>query len=47
MIEIKNLDFKYHGNKKKTLENINIDIKSGEFFGIIGPNGAEKQHCLN
>ncbi len=42
MIEIKNLDFKYHGNKKKTLENINIDIKSGEFFGIIGPNGAGK-----
>lgn len=28
------------------VENINVDIKQGEIFGILGPNGAGKTTTL-
>lgn len=40
LIETKNLT-KYYG-KVKGIENINLAIEEGEFFGFIGPNGAGK-----
>ena len=44
MIQIKNVSFSY--NTKKVLEDINLQINSGEFVGIIGPNGSGKTTLL-
>ena len=32
---------KYYG-KNKGIENINLEVKSGEIFGFVGKNGAGK-----
>lgn len=41
MIEIKNVSKSYVKNKK-SIENLNLEIKDGEIFGFLGPNGAGK-----
>jgi len=40
IIEIINLSKSFKG--KKVLNDINLSIKQGEFFGLIGPNGSGK-----
>src|SRR5664280_3351954 len=40
LIEIKNLSAGYDDNV--VLENINLDVFSGDFIGVIGPNGGGK-----
>lgn len=52
MIELKNLTKVYKGTagEVKALENINLTIKDGEIFGIIGLSGAGKStlvRCIN
>ncbi len=44
-ININNLS-KIYDNGFEALKNINLDIKKGEIFAMLGPNGAEKQHLL-
>lgn len=44
-IKIENLSYKYEKGSL-ALQNINIDIKKGEFVGIIGQNGAGKSTLL-
>lgn len=41
-IIFKNVGFKYEGNEKYTLKNIDLTIKKGEFVAIVGHNGAGK-----
>lgn len=41
MIEIKNVS-KSYVKGKKSVENLNLEIKDGEIFGFLGPNGAGK-----
>ena len=44
----KNVSFKYSSSaQKNTLENINLNIKSGDFIGIIGSTGAGKTSLIN
>lgn len=42
ILEIKNLT-KFFG-KNKALDSINLEIKAGEIYGFLGPNGARKNY---
>ena len=49
-LKISNLNKTYktkQGTEKKALENINLQIKQGSFFGLLGPNGAGKSTLIN
>ena len=46
-IVIRDLNFSYPGIIDKTLENINIEIKTGETLGIIGTIGSGKTTLMN
>jgi iron complex transport system ATP-binding protein len=46
MLKIKNLYFSYE-KEKEVIKNINLQIKPGEFIGIVGPNGCGKSTLLN
>ncbi len=45
IITINDLNFSYHDGHK-ALSSINLDIRKGEVFGIIGPTGAGKSTLL-
>lgn len=42
MYLINNLTFKYPKNKENTIKGISFEIKDGEIFGLLGPNGVGK-----
>lgn len=42
MLKIINFTKIYGNNKKKAVDNLNLEIKEGEIFGFIGPNGSGK-----
>lgn len=44
IINISNLSFAYH--QEKALENISLQVKKGDFLGLIGPNGGGKSTLL-
>lgn len=44
-IEIKNLSKSY--KDKKAVDNISLTVKEGEFFGLLGQNGAGKSTIIN
>ena len=44
-ISVENLSFKY--NDKVIFNNVNFDIKKGEFVGILGSNCSGKTTLLN
>ena len=47
-VSFKNVSFKYSSKAEKdTLSNINLEIKSGQFVGIIGSTGAGKTSLVN
>ena len=39
-ISIKNVSFSYDNSQKKIIDGLNINIKKGEFVGILGANGS-------
>lgn len=50
VLSLKNVSYCYPGTKKYSLEDINVEIKAGEFVGIVGANGSGRStfcYCLN
>jgi len=45
--KIENVNYKYPLEDKQALKNINIEIKKGEFWAIIGKNGSGKTTFCN
>jgi energy-coupling factor transporter ATP-binding protein EcfA2 len=41
-VKIENLSFTYSGGEKPALNKVNLEIKRGEYLGIMGLNGAGK-----
>ncbi|MEO8760189.1 MAG: ABC transporter ATP-binding protein [Bacteroidia bacterium] len=46
-LEINNLNFKYSEQTKNCLENLSLQVKEGERFGLFGPNGAGKTTLMH
>ncbi len=47
-VSFKNVNFKYFEDAdRNALENLNFDIKSGEFIGILGSTGSGKTSLVN
>lgn len=42
MLKLEKVSKTYDKGKIKAVDNINLEIKSGEIFGFLGPNGAGK-----
>lgn len=41
-VTLENISFSYLGSNKRTLSNVNLEIKPGEMVAIVGPSGAGK-----
>ena len=44
---INNLTKKYHNSNFLALDDVNLKVKKGSFFGLLGPNGAGKSTMIN
>ncbi len=42
MLRLKNISKAYNKGAVKAVDNLDLEIKSGEIFGFLGPNGAGK-----
>ncbi|MDO4946130.1 MAG: NHLP bacteriocin export ABC transporter permease/ATPase subunit [Fibrobacter sp.] len=45
-IEVNNVSFSYPGAETPTLKNINLNIREGEYIGIVGSSGSGKSTLL-
>ena len=45
--KIENVNYKYPLEEKQALKNINVEIKKGEFWAVIGKNGSGKTTFCN
>jgi ABC-type multidrug transport system fused ATPase/permease subunit len=46
-LTFENVDFRYHGAEKKTLEDISFTVKEGQTLAIIGSTGDGKSSLVN
>lgn len=45
-IDMKDIGFSYSMDSKKIIDNLNLEIKEGEFIGIAGPSGCGKSTII-
>lgn len=46
IISVKDLSYFYDGNENLILEDINLDIRKGDFLALVGPNGGGKSTLI-
>ncbi|MEG0293493.1 ABC transporter ATP-binding protein [Enterococcus sp.] len=46
-LAFKNVDYRYAGAEKRTLENVNFEVRSGQTVAIIGGTGSGKTTLVN
>jgi len=46
MIEVKNLDFKYAGQKQPVFQGFNLQLSENHIYGLLGKNGTGKSTLL-
>ena len=46
MIKLTNVSKSYARSTKKAVDNLSLEVRSGEIFGFIGPNGAGKSTTI-
>lgn len=46
MLKVTNLTKTYGNSDKKSVDNLSLELKSGEVFGFLGPNGAGKSTTI-
>ena len=46
MIEITNLSKSYNKGTVKAVDDLNLNVKNGEIFGFLGPNGTGKNTTI-
>lgn len=46
-IRIENLEKRYSSEMPRVLKGINLHVKPGEFFGLLGPNGSGKTTLIS
>lgn len=47
VLELKDIGFKYQMSRAPIFKNINLEIKQGEFIGLVGRNGVGKTTLCN
>ena len=47
VIKLEDVSFTYKGEDDPTVKNLNLEVKRGEFIGLIGPTGSGKTTLLN
>lgn len=46
VVELKNIETIYEGERTPVIHDVNLEVNDGEFISIIGPNGAGKTTLL-
>ncbi len=44
---LKNISYKYPSSDTKSIDNITLEIESGDFIGLVGPSGSGKTSLIN
>lgn len=47
LLSLKDVSYRYEGDKRDVFDNINIDFEKGKVYGIIGKSGAGKSTLLS
>jgi ABC-type bacteriocin/lantibiotic exporter with double-glycine peptidase domain len=45
-VEFKNVSFFYENSRKKTIDNVSLKIKEGQFVAVVGPSGSGKSTLI-